>query len=699
MAWLLACTTFSEDDAIKNWVADELQHPDRKGLLLHNLALIPESWRADPAFARKAAVTIREEASKPFRNGAIALAESLPDDEALDALLPALDSWRPVRAGSALLKRFGSVPRCARCSTIAFMGSSWQHRSHHWRWRRSAPQKDSGCSSNHRDPRPTRVRGEARVVVAMALADAWAKFASTPEHLESAAILSEYDPDELATSCAAVGTAHLTWHVDAIIAAWPAHEAVVAFALQALQHPRHISSGIHDPAPPAIVRAYGARADATANMMMDAVLDQLVYLPPQLREVLVDALTRSDLTPATLRDLLEDWNQDPDVWVQRTARPGWSVGSSGTGYHRAPSIRRPKRSPFGFAHRCKPNSARTVRLWKTVGRPAGSPCCCSGTLSCTMGSWKPSGNTSARCATPTPFLGVDRELVDLLNSNWDEVYSHFGDDLFVLLSASNARDVREDTRASVLGQLSTSSSLHPSVIELILAEADANPNFRNSAEYLLWSHRGGRRDLDLFVACLTNVEASVTSSRREVNGVYDLLVHPDSWQIPADTLRDALMQQPGSDTDPLLGALFCELFPTDVRSRTMFLDLEGWFRAAMPRGGREWIDSLAVAVRSSPPSVLPTIVDRAHHQIMLWDAADLFPLRHTAGADSATIRTRSPRFGPRSRILPPRTPAPRSGRTRPRPGRPAYRRSTRNGPTCWQRFSTTPDFSTRAPRR
>ena len=111
MAWLLACTTFSDDDAIKNWVADELEHPDRNGLVLHNLALIPESWRADPALARSAAATIREDAPKPpFNDGAIALAQSLPDDDALDALLPALDSWRPVRAGAALLKRFGHRP-------------------------------------------------------------------------------------------------------------------------------------------------------------------------------------------------------------------------------------------------------------------------------------------------------------------------------------------------------------------------------------------------------------------------------------------------------------------------------------------------------------------------------------------------------------------------------------------------------------
>ncbi|WP_157749541.1 NACHT domain-containing NTPase [Jatrophihabitans sp. GAS493] len=628
MAWLLACTTFSDDDAIKSWVADELEHPDRHGLVLHNLALIPESWRADPAFARSAVATIREEAPKVrFSDGAITLADSLPDDEALDVLMPALDSWRPVRVGAVLLQRFGQRPEvraafderlhgplksAAPLAPLALeaLGAAEGFRVLVTLLRSSADEGD----------------GEARVVVATAVANAWAHFASTREDAESAAMLHEYDPDELATRCTAVGTGHLTWHVDAIIAAWPAHKAVVAFASQALQHPRHISSGIHDPAPPAIVRAYGARADATANMMMDAVLDQFAYLPPRLREVLVDALTRSDLTPSTLRDLLRDWSEDPDVWVQRTALTGL--------------IRRVER--YGISPNAEHTQAEEAADW--LRAQVRAELCAYGPdledrrqtgwvgmlLLGDLGLHDGLLETIGEPTRPGVHLrhlfgGVDRELVDLLNANWDEVSTHFGDDLFILLSASNTRDSRANARATVLGVLSTSSSPHPSVGELVRAEADANPQFRSSADYLLWLHRGGRRDLDLFAACLTR-EGSSTLNRTETDEVYDLLVDPDSWQIPADTLRDALTQQPGFETDPQLRAVFCELFPNDERSRTMFADLETWFSAEDPRDRREWIDSLAVAVRCSPASVLPAIVERAHQQIMLRDAADLFAL-------------------------------------------------------------------------
>jgi len=627
MAWLLACTTFSDDDAIKNWVASELEHPERHGLVLHNLALIPESWLADPVFARSAAVTIREEAPNPPFNGGIALVESLPDDEALDVLLPALDAWRPVRGGAALLRRFGERPE---------VRAVFEERLH-GPLESAAPLgplalEALGAAEGFRvlvallRSSENEGDGEARVMVAMAVAEAWAQFATTPEDPEYVAILREYDPDELATRCTAVGTGHLTWHVDAIIAAWPAHESVVAFALRALQHPRYLSSGIHDPAPAAIVRAYGARTDATANKMMDAVLDQLGYLPPQLREVLVDALTRSDLTPATLRDLLKYWGEDPDVWVQRAALTGL--------------IRRVER------YRISPNAehAQTEETIDWLQAQVQAELCGYGPalevrrqtgwvgmlLLGDLGLHDGLLETIGEATRPgvrlrDMFGGVDRELIDLLNANWGKISTHFGDDLFTLLSASNARNVSEDARASVLGQLSTSSSPHPSINELIRAEADTNLQFRNSAEHLLWLHRGGRRDLDLFIACLTNA-SSVTLRRGEANEVYDLLVDPDEWQIPSGTLRDALLQQPGFDSVPELRALFCELLPTDERSRTMFADLEAWFREDGPREPREWVDSLAVAVRSCLPRMLPVIVERAHHQIMLRDAVELFPL-------------------------------------------------------------------------
>ena len=628
IAWLLACTTFSDDAAIKDWVAGELANPDRHGLILHNLSLIPDSWRADPAFALSAAATVREELVKPpFHDGVITLSESLPDDEALEALLSALDSFRPVGAASALLSRFGALPR------VQAVFQERLHSSTDSAARLAPIAIDAlGASAGFavlvellRVAPADQPDAERRVVVAMAVADAWCDFARDQGDPDVAAIMSGYDPDELAALCAAVGTGHLSWHVASVIAAWPEHPAVVEFALHALQHPRNLTSGIHDPAPPAIIRTYGSRADATSNTLMVAVLDQLAYLPPQLREALVDALTRSDLTPGVLLDLLQDWREDPDIWVQRTALTGL--------------IRRVDR----YRISANADSAQIIEAANWLRAQVRAELCAYGpdyedhrqTAWVGMFLLDDFGLHDGLLETigkPTPpgarlyhlFGGVDHELIELVNAHWDDVYDHFGNEIFTLLSAARSKEGEsDDARGDVLRHLSYAQFTHPTISELILTEAESNSRFRASSEYLLWSHRAGRRDLDLYIACLDGADRS-RSRQGDLDELYDVLVDPGAWDIPIETLRESLKDRQGFDSDPILRALFYELFPADELSRQMFTDLETWFRTDKPRERREWVDTLAVAVRCSPATTLPIIIDRAHHQIR--DAPELIPM-------------------------------------------------------------------------
>lgn len=630
IAWLLACTTFSDDAAIKTWVAGELANPDRHALILHNLSLIPDSWRADPAFALSAAATVREGVVKPpFNEDIITLSESLSDDEALEALLPALDSFRPVSAASALLRRFRTHPRVQ----AAFQERL--HRSTDSAARLAPVALDAlGASSGFellvellRMVPADQPDVERRVVVAMAVADSWRDFAHNHDDPAVAEIMARYNPDELATLCAAVGTGHLTWHVSSVIAAWPEHPAVVEFALKALQHPRNLTSGIQDPAPPAIIRTYGSRADATANTVMDAVLGQLTYLPPDLREALVDALTKSDLTPAVLLELLQDWREDPDIWVQRTALTGLiqrvdryriSANTDPVQIDQAADwLRAEVRAELCAYGQNYEDHRQTAWVGMLLLNDLGLH---DGLLE-TIGKPTPPG------AHLRHLLGdVDRELIELVNAHWDDVYAHFGNAIFTLLSAARSKEnVSDDARRDVLRRLSYAQFTHPTISELIRVEAESDPSFRASTEYLLWSHRGGRRDLDLYLACLDGADRS-RSRRGDLNELYDILVDPGAWDIHIETLRQALKVRQGFNFDPMLRALYCELFPADELSRQMFTDLEAWFRTNSPRERRDWIDSLAVAVSCSPATVLPIIVDRAHHQILTRDATELIPL-------------------------------------------------------------------------
>lgn len=629
-AWLLACTTFSGDDTIKDWVSGELASPDGHGLLLYNLSLIPESWRADPSFALNATATVREGVATPsFNDGAIGLSESLPDNEALEALLPALDSWRPVAVASALLQRFPANERVQAALRERLLGSRETAT-------RLAPVAldvlgaPDGFDALVKLLRAASREGtdtEGRVVIAMAVADAWSQFVRDQSDPTIAAVMAEYDADELATLCAAVGPGFLTWHVTSVIAAWPTHPAVVKFALRALRHPESIAPGIYDPAPAAIIRTYGSRSTDTANTMTDAVLDQLAYLPPPLREALVDALTQSDLTPTVLIKLLKNWTADPDIWVQRAALAGL--------------IRRVDR--YRISANADISQLDDVAQW--LRTQVRSELCAYGPdyedhrqtawvgmlelneLELHDGLLETIGEPTRPGTELRHILGgLDHEIVDLVNARWESIVDHFGDDIFTLLSAPRAKENSdEEARVKVLRDLSHAQTTHPGITELILREADSNNGFRTSTEYLLWSHRNGRRDLELFLACLDS-SAQSRDGYQEPSEAYAALVDADAWDISDDDLRETMRNRPHLDSDPTLRALFCELFPADDASRRMFTELEAWFQAGTPRARRDWLDTLAIAVRASPARLLPIIVERAHKRLVVQDAPQLIPL-------------------------------------------------------------------------
>jgi hypothetical protein len=177
----------------------------------------------------------------------------------------------------------------------------------------------------------------------------------------------------------------------------------------------------------------------------------------------------------------------------------------------------------------------------------------------------------------------------------------------------------------VLRYLAHAQPPHPAITDLILVEAASDPAFRASKEYLLWSHRGGRRDLELYLACLDSADRR-NQNDEDPDEIYPLLVDLTAWDIPADSLHDTLRARPGFDIDPVLRAVFCELFPTDEVSQQMFIDLERWFQVADPKPHREWFDSLVTAVRACPALELPIILVRAHHQIFIRNSSRLLPL-------------------------------------------------------------------------
>ena len=629
LAWHLACTTFSDSNSIREWVASQLGDPEKKGLILYDVSLIPDTWRYDPEFARQTAVTVkRDAATSPYIAGVIDLSASLTEEEALDALLPALDSFHPFLVASALLERFGEDPRVLGPITDRLNGEY------------GAAAKFAGVAITALGEvagfnrlvellrtDTTRPNEEDRVLIATAVADAWSALLLDRDNLTATEILSRYDEDELARRCTAVGTRILTWHVGSVIGAWPHHPSVVEFACEALRHPRSLTRGVMDPTPAAILRAYAPLAEPAARDMVNAVLDQLAYLPGDTREVLTAALTDSDLPLAKLLHLFRDWHYEPDIWVQRAALTGLvrrydryrlsadadpaQVDSVGAGLR---DQIRTQLVTYGPDYEDRRQSAWVAMLLLREPHLHDS-------LRESLSDPSPPG------VRLTHMLGgVDVEFVDLLNANWESLAEHFGEeDLFLLLSGARAKEKDDDgvraARHQVLLELTRAPATHPRIRDLTAAAAETDPGFRNNPGFLAWAHRGGRSDAALFEACLNALHPRRFDE--EPDGLYEILLDATAWDLADDAARELIRRQQTFERSEMLRALYAERFPTDPLTRSWYDDLEAWFRIDGPRGRRQWQDTLAVAVRASPADALPTIVERAHEQIRRQELPEL----------------------------------------------------------------------------
>jgi hypothetical protein len=644
VAWYLACTTFSDDNALRDWAVGELGKPEGRGLILYNLSLIPDEWRTDSNFARSAASAVRRDiAIMPHTIDVLDLSASMPENEVLDVLLPALDAHRPAAAASTLLDRFADDQRATTPIADRLNGE----------YETAAPLasvalKVLGASAGFDrlvellrtdTPRPD---SEDRVVIARAVADAWLTLSQASD--SNAQIMDRYAEEELARRCTQVGTQMLTWHVGSVIAAWPGQPAVVEFALEALRDTRNLTRGIIDPAPAAILRAYATRSDPTSQELVSAVMGQLAYLPSNTREVLTLALTESDLSPTALIQLLRESDYDRDVWVQRAALSGLvrrfnryrlsapadpAQVEATAGWLRV--YIRGQLAAYGPSYEDRRQNAWVGMLlfgefdlhdglFETIGEP-----------------------TRPGVQLAHVFGEIDTEFLDLLNANWDDLVKHFGEDeLFTLLSGTRAPSDKTliTARNRVLSQLTQVPAPHPRIQDLIETAAETDSSFRSDPAFLVCSYGKGRRDAGLFGGYIDALDTR--RFNEEPHGIYETLVDPHAWDVSNDAAREIIKSHDRFGTSEALRSVFAERFSTDPLTRSWYVELENWFRTEGPRDRRQWPEALALALRASPAKVLPTIVRRAHGRLHSLGALGKFddltaPLLRRLRSDPAAV--------------------------------------------------------------
>lgn len=640
LAWTLACSTFGDDSRFKAWVTAQLAEPEERGLILYNLAMIPQQWREDPAFLRAFHRYLEADSGKPTETvSGVGLATALPADDARTALLRELDAWRPYAAASTLVEEYAD-DETVRTELVSRL---------HGAYEQAAPMAGVAIdvlgpkegfallASLLRQPDQLDHR-EERVVVAQATAEAWTRLQGMANNqgAESDAAgetLAAYDPAALAELCTSVNPHHLMWHVPGVITAWPEEPSVQRFADELLNDPKPIMSGIPDTIPVAILRAYCSRNDEPSRRILDKTLNLLRHIEPELREVLAFELARCSLSVNDLLDVLEGWTTEPDAQVRRTAFIGIvqavarhqqsHESTAGEGSLSAEmawlrEIVRADLCAYGPDY-----EERRQLAW--IGMlMLGDPTLADEQTE-TLGH---SGQVPGVALDVLYGRDVDQILIDLVAESWDQLRLHFGETLYERLNSTSSRQrksVREQRRY-VLSALATVASQYPAIAEVLREEADDDPELRQELFFLQWAKLENRGDEGVLRALVAKI---VNPRQPRQDHAVTSLLDRESWNVTDGTFKAILAENmPDAQTahfhSPAKLAVYAQLFPSDSLSVAALRDLESWFQSdPVTRERRDWDSTLAIAFGVADPLDLPAIVMRAHTRIRMG-MSDLF---------------------------------------------------------------------------
>ena len=105
LCWRLACGPLADDNRLRDWVRDELCSPDEHALILYSVALVPDQWSDDPAFAR-ALADYADKQIGGIPGAAQAVARGLPVEQGKAVLLKGLTGFRPQGVAWRLVEEF-----------------------------------------------------------------------------------------------------------------------------------------------------------------------------------------------------------------------------------------------------------------------------------------------------------------------------------------------------------------------------------------------------------------------------------------------------------------------------------------------------------------------------------------------------------------------------------------------------------------
>jgi hypothetical protein len=637
LCWELACGPLADDPSLLEWVIGELSDTnDKYPLTLYSLSSMPTSWTDDPAM--KETIHRRSDVLlDSVRGGNVNLTRALPDDQARDALLAALDGFRPAIYAQELARRFGDDPtvRTTLDERLAddtqapnFASIAISHLG-----ARRGFERILSLLNAHNQTSPRRA-SQDHERLALAVANGWhtlreAAVSDNDPSLKAEAIevLAEYQESEVAAAAMAVPTNGFGWHVADVIYAWP--NLSVDYTLRELRSGAHVTNGSSDHIHSTAIRSHIERPGPRSNEVIDLALDLMTPLPAALREVLAFELTSAPLSPETLLSVTATWTSDPDDQVRTITAVGvtqallrtWSSEDDRQreSFKQWRNLIRDKLVAVGPTYEADRQIAWTCML--LLEEP---------TLLDELG--ENPGDRRSSDVTLTDLDGqADEVLVDLIGLHWTELSQHLGP--HPLRRLAKGDDAKSADELLVLNALirtaHKSSAIATLLTERLDQEAPDGPTRRlletttDGIDHLIAEEGRTSANLQRVLKVSDGKNGVNTGAIRERWMLSHLL---EPWDIAVDEVEEQLVVC--SELDPssrpsawdmnhgaVARAALAILRPENDHVREQLKRLSDWFNMPSEERptqgpGLTWLEATAVTFMVSPAQQLPLLLQR-----------------------------------------------------------------------------------------
>ncbi|WP_159025248.1 NACHT domain-containing protein [Streptomyces pluripotens] len=636
LAWWVVLTAFPHDSKVVQWAARTIASDD---YLPYSLAHAPATWADEPAIRDAAQTRLLHESFHPADN-TFHLARLARTGQVRDHLISALDaSFGTAVAARALQEHFGDDPVAREALLRKINGSADEAVSFvevvaavlgptdgierllqmiQQRPREGVQHAISALASLWIDCKNA-VRGEPSPVLS-----------DQAEHA-----LEHHDAQALARVCldavprGKFGTAR-GW----IIGAWPEVPEVLTYARQCL-------TGAEPEVGPVLI-GYGPLNSPQAAQIITEATALLNPLPPALRMLIAQQLTRRGIDTDTVTELLKEWRHDTSSPVRRAAAtslaralavtPVTASGSDGAtpevttahpNWQQARERLRAECRQELLAHDLDSGDDRRRTAWVIM--------LLLGDVALLEGVVERNNGRPASVEFDDPLSGPDPQLTELVATHWTALQQQCGNRLPERLAGRLSRTPPELT--TVWATLATVAARHPELDRALSDAVRADLELLRDKNVFAWYAETNPDDPDLLHQAAQAAQAD--NDPQPVLHVAGKL-HP--LDAHKRELLELLIRPPGRKPSPQLISdddidmavtgwcriALARLLPDDPHTHSLYRALQQHLAGAY-RIDWTWPEAIAVTINLAPAVQVPDLTLRMAERLQRRDAGFAAP--------------------------------------------------------------------------